>query len=35
VKQYKTNIAEVPLEGGLREDEGWFDMQVRFLLDQK
>jgi quercetin dioxygenase-like cupin family protein len=35
VKQYKTNIENVPLEGGLREEEGWVDMQVRFLIDQK
>jgi mannose-6-phosphate isomerase-like protein (cupin superfamily) len=35
VKPYKTNINKVPLEGGLKEEEGWFDMQVKFLLDQK
>ncbi len=27
------NLADVPLVGGLREDEGWIDMRVRFLID--
>jgi quercetin dioxygenase-like cupin family protein len=35
LKQYKTSIKNVPLERGLRKDQGWFDMQVRFLIDQK
>lgn len=35
MNQYKTNIKDVPLEGGLKEEDGWFDMQVRFLLDRK
>jgi mannose-6-phosphate isomerase-like protein (cupin superfamily) len=35
VKHYRTNIKNVPLEGGLREEEGWFDMQVRFLINEK
>ena len=30
---YRTTIDEVPLEPGLREDEGWIDMQVQFLID--
>ena len=30
---YRTTIDEVPLERGLREDEGWVDMQVQFLID--
>ena len=27
------NLADVPIVGGLREDEGWIDMRVQFLLD--
>ena len=30
---YRTRIEEVPLEQNLREDEGWIDMQVQFLID--
>jgi len=29
---YRTRIEEVPLERGLREDEGRIDMQVQFLI---
>jgi quercetin dioxygenase-like cupin family protein len=32
---YRTRIDEVPLEGGLREEEGWVDMQVQFLIDAR
>ena len=32
---YRTTIAEVPLEQGLREDDGWIDMQVQFLVDAR
>ncbi|HXH97291.1 MAG TPA: cupin domain-containing protein [Gaiellaceae bacterium] len=32
---YRTRIADVPLEQGLREDEGWIDMQVQFLIDAR
>ena len=32
---YRTTIADVPLEQGLREDEGWIDMQVQFLIDAR
>ena len=32
---YRTTIAAVPLEQGLREDEGWIDMQVQFLVDER
>ncbi len=28
------NLADVPLVANLREDEGWVDMRVRFLLDE-
>lgn len=34
VQRFHTNLAEVPLVGGLREDEGWIDMQVQFLIDK-
>ena len=33
VKPYRTRVSDVPLVGGLREDEGWIDMQVQFLID--
>jgi quercetin dioxygenase-like cupin family protein len=29
---YRTRIEDVPLEQGLREDEGWIDMRVQFLI---
>ena len=32
---YRTTIAAVPLEHGLREDQGWVDMQVQFLVDER
>jgi len=31
--QYRVNRHDVPLEGGLRSDEGWVDMKVQFLVD--
>ncbi len=33
-ERFHTNLADVPLVGGLREDEGWVDMQVQFLIDK-
>ena len=35
MKPYRTKIGDVPLEDGLREDEGWVDMQVQFLIDER
>ena len=35
MKPYRTTISDVPLEQGLREDEGWVDMQVQFLIDER
>ena len=35
MKPFRTNVRDVPLEGGLREDEGWIDMQVQFLIDER
>jgi quercetin dioxygenase-like cupin family protein len=34
VRRYRTNVDEVPLERDLREDEGWVDMRVQFLIDE-
>jgi quercetin dioxygenase-like cupin family protein len=31
--QFRVNRHDVPLEGGLRSDEGWVDMKVQFLVD--
>ncbi|MGH3027923.1 MAG: cupin domain-containing protein, partial [Gaiellaceae bacterium] len=31
--RYRTRVEDVPLVRGLREDEGWVDMQVQFLID--
>jgi 2-keto-4-pentenoate hydratase/quercetin dioxygenase-like cupin family protein len=35
LKPYRTRIEDVPLEQGLREDEGWVNMQVQFLIDER
>lgn len=32
-ERFHTNLSKVPLVGGLREDEGWIDMRVQFLID--
>jgi quercetin dioxygenase-like cupin family protein len=32
---YRTRVDDVPHERGLREDEGWIDMQVQFLIDAR
>jgi quercetin dioxygenase-like cupin family protein len=32
---YRTTVDDVPLEEGLREDEGWVDMRVQFLIDER
>jgi quercetin dioxygenase-like cupin family protein len=32
---YRTTIDSVPLEQNLREDEGWVNMQVQFLIDER
>jgi quercetin dioxygenase-like cupin family protein len=31
--RYRTRVEDVPLVQGLRQDEGWVDMQVQFLID--
>lgn len=33
-ERFHTNLAKVPLVGDLREDEGWIDMRVQFLIDK-
>jgi quercetin dioxygenase-like cupin family protein len=35
VTPYRTNIADVAVEGGLREEEGWVNMRVQFLIDER
>ena len=35
MRPYRTNLREVPLVGGLSPKDGWIDMQVQFLIDQK
>src|SRR5260370_8213613 len=35
MKPYRTNLRDVPRVGGLKRDEGWINMQVQFLIDQK
>jgi quercetin dioxygenase-like cupin family protein len=32
---YRTTVDDVPLKEGLREDEGWVDMRVQFLIDER
>jgi quercetin dioxygenase-like cupin family protein len=32
--QFRINRHDVPVERGLRRDEGWIDMQVQFLVDR-
>ena len=34
MKPYRTRVADVPLAQGLREEEGWIDMEVQFLIDE-
>ena len=35
MKPYRTNLREVPPVGGLSPKDGWVNMQVQFLIDQK
>jgi hypothetical protein len=35
MKPYRTNLRDVPKVGGLTEEDGWINMQVQFLIDQK
>jgi mannose-6-phosphate isomerase-like protein (cupin superfamily) len=33
-KPFRTNIRDVPLVPGLKKEDGWVDMKVRFLIDE-
>ena len=35
MKPYRTNLRDVPKVHGLTEEDGWINMQVQFLIDQK
>ena len=32
---FRTTVDDVPLEQGLREEEGWIDMQVQYLINSE
>lgn len=34
MNRFRISRHDVPIEGGLRSDEGWVDMRVQFLIDQ-
>lgn len=34
-RPYRTNLRDVPHVAGLSEEDGWINMQVQFLIDQK
>ena len=34
-KPYRTSVDQVPFVQGLTREDGWIDMQVRFLIDQE
>lgn len=34
-KPFRTNIRDVPLVPGLKKEDGWVDMKVQFLIDEK
>jgi mannose-6-phosphate isomerase-like protein (cupin superfamily) len=35
LQPFRTNLKDVPKVGGLKEKDGWVNMQVQFLIDQK
>ena len=35
LKPYKTSLKDTPKVGGLKEKDGWVNMQVQFLINQK
>lgn len=35
MRPFRTTVAEAPLRRDLREDEGWVNMQVQFLIDER
>jgi quercetin dioxygenase-like cupin family protein len=34
LRPYRINVRDVPVQRDLREDEGWVNMQVQFLIDE-
>ncbi len=34
-RPFRTNLKDVPCVGGLKKEDGWIDMQVQFLIDEK
>lgn len=34
-KPFRTNIKNVPLETGLKREDGWINMQVQYLINEK
>jgi quercetin dioxygenase-like cupin family protein len=34
MRPYRTNVRDVPVQGGLRREEGWVDMRVQLLIDE-
>jgi quercetin dioxygenase-like cupin family protein len=34
LNRFRVSRHDVPIEGGLRSDEGWVNMRVQFLIDQ-
>lgn len=34
MNRFRVSRHDVPIEGGLRSDEGWVNMRVQFLIDQ-
>ena len=35
LKPFKTSLSDTPKVGGLQEKDGWVNMQVQFLINQK
>ena len=35
LKPYKTSLKDVPKVGGLKAKDGWVNMQVQFLINEK
>jgi quercetin dioxygenase-like cupin family protein len=35
MKPFRTSVRDVPVEKGLRRDEGWVDMRVQFIIDER
>ena len=35
MKPFRTRVEDVPLEQGLRAQDGWIDMQVQFLIQDE